>query len=305
MENNIRSVAATLDTSIKVRFDEEFELVAMRWRYLLRSPNPTNDRMFQFETILKSTSRKIWRRFKYAYNVTGYDFDDVVALGRVHLVSYIGIFGLLEHPDKLIAFVQTFTKKNGKAPAEEDILRKDRANCASFLYQRLEEVAKICSQKNRNIRGTDGLRAAFIGESAVTEPDEAILANPEKYGLKKLTKKATEEMEANLKHEDKTEKGFKFEGKHVRVVELSPKPLNEVDAAEMFYNAYNSIYLQSPLEVLEGFNENVKDEEYRATFDSMEQDKKVLMLKKFIAVHKDKPAYADEIKAARDILNKL
>lgn len=299
----MRAVAKTLDTNMKVRFEDEFELVVMRWRYLLQSPNPTDQRMMMFEGILNSTSRKIWRRFKYAYSITGYDMDDVKALGRVHLVSYLGKFGLLEHPEKLVSFVGTFTKKNRKEPTEQDILRKDRANCASFLYQRLEEVAKICSQKNRNIRGTDGLKASFIGSVYVNAPNEAVLDNPEKYGLKKLTKKAAEELAE--KSTEKLDNGFMADGKFVRVVEMPPKALGEMDATDLFHNAHNSLYLMNPLEALEYHNENVQDDQLRERFEELNEDGRKATLKKFIKKNSDNPKYADEVKTAREMLNSL
>lgn len=298
-----REVAPTLDTNKRVDFEDEFELVIMRWRYLLQSPNPTNDRMAQFDTIVNSTTRKIWRRFKYAYGVTGYDMDDVKALGRVHLVSYIGQFGLLEHEDKLVNFIKGFIKKNEKEPTEQEILRKDRANCASFLYQRLEESAKICAQKNRNIRGTDGVKCAYIGDFLVDAPAEAIMDNPAHYGLTKLTKKRTEELEAISTL--KTDVGFVAEGKHVRVIDTSPKPMTEVDATELFYNSKNSLFLMDPLETMEYFAEAVRDEEIKNIFEGLETDKRKELLKEFLDDNKGNPKMAEELKAARDMISQL
>jgi hypothetical protein len=299
----VRAVASTLDVNKKVRFEDEFELVVMRWRYLMKSPNPNTPRMEQFEAVLGSTTRKIWRRFKYAYGITGYDMDDVKLLGRVHLVSYLGLFGLLEHPDKLAKFVKGFKKKHGKEPTEQDILRKDRANCSSFLYQRLEEVAKICAQKNRNIRGTDGLRVAFVGDTHCTAPNEAVLDNPERYGLKKLTKKATDEM-----YEGRTQdldNGFVSGGRYVRVVEMPPKALGESDATELFHNPHNSLYLMNPHEAMEYFHENVQDDALRDRFESMEADDKRSTLARFIKRNADNPKFAEEVKTAREMLRGL
>lgn len=299
--STVRQVADTLKTNVSINYKDNFELVLMRWRYLLKSPNPSPEAFLEFSKPLKSVSRKMWYAFKYAFSIAGYDEDDVRALADIYLVGYLGVFSL-KNKDNLKKFKATFKKKNGKLPNAEEISKKDQNNFVSFLTQRLEEAGKICSQKNRNIRGTDGFKEAYIGEFVVDVSDELLSVQPERYGYRKLKKKELEQLAAQMASKPKGQ--FKTaDAKIVRVVEIGPKTLRAEDLTEL-YSPENA-YTMNPMAFMEAVEQEHEDLNLRKRFESMAQDTKLETLKNFIAVHKDNPRYSEEVKAAKTLVKEI
>jgi hypothetical protein len=301
---NTRQVAPSLDVNMKVDYKEEFELVLMRWRYLLKSPNPPSEVFKEYSKTLNSVSKRMWYSFKYAFSVAGYDYNDVRALADVYLVAYYGIFSLRNNPDELKRFKETYKRKNKVEtdPTDEEVTKKDHNNFVSFLTQRLEEAGKICSQKNRNIRGTDGYREAFIGDAEVQVSDEVLRSHPETFGYRKLKKKELDAYSAIL--------GAKARGtfrtpddKVVRVVEMGPKALREEDLQEVY--SPDSAFTMNPLRFMEAIEEEQADLELRNRFEALEADERTQLLKSFIASNKNNPKLAEEIKAAKKMVREI
>jgi len=299
--SNIRQVSGSLKTNVSINYKDNFELVLMRWRYLLKSPNPPAAVFQEFRKTLDNVSRKMWYDFRYAFSIAGYDQDDVRALANIYLVGYLGVFSL-RNKENLKKFKVTFKNKNGKLPTVEEIAKKDQNNFVSFLTQRLEEAGKICSQKNRNIRGTDGFKEAYIGENTVDVSDELLSVQPEKYGYKKLKKKDLESLS--------TAAGVKPKGtfrtpdsRVVRVVEIGPKTLRAEDLTELY--SPDNAYTMNPMAFMEAVEQEHADLNLRKRFESMPQDTKVETLRNFIASHKDNPRYSEEVKAAKQMVREI
>jgi len=298
---NVRQIAETLKTDVSINYKSDFELVLMRWRYLLKSPNPPPEVFQEFNKAITNVSRKMWYNFRYAFSTVGYDQNDVQALAKIYLVGYLGIFSL-KNEENLKKFVEAFKKKNGLAPTAEEIAKKDQNNFVSFLTQRLEEAGKVCSQKNRNIRGTDGFKEAYIGDFVVDVSDELLAAQPEVYGYRKLKKKELEALSAAA--------GVKAKGsfqtaasKVVRVVELGPKTLRAEDLSEL-YDPENA-YTLNPLLSMEIVEQEHEDLNLRKRFEGLSLEDRSETLKTFIASYKDNPRYSEEIKAAKQLVRRL
>jgi hypothetical protein len=292
---NIRKLKGGLNPNVSINYKDSFELVLFRWRYLLKSPNPKPADFQKHFPIMNIVSKKMWYKFKYAFTTVGYDYDDVRNLANIYLVGYLGVFSL-KKKENLAKFVKSFKKKNKRAPNKEEIEKKDANNFVSFLTQRLEEAGKICSQKNRNIRGTDGVYEAFIGDFPIEIPDEVLVSNPGLYGYKKLKKK---DLETHAKIAGVEPKG-KFrtaENKIIVVVEIGPRPLS-VDDMSDFYSTENA-FTMNPVSFMEALEEEHLDLDYQNKFKSMDVKEKVKTLFSFIAANKNNPKFAEEVRTAK------
>jgi len=298
---NIRKLKGGLNPDVSINYKESFELVLFRWRYLLKSPNPTPEDFQAHFPIMNIVSRKMWYKFRYAFSTVGYDYDDVRNLANIYLVGYLGVFSL-KNKENLEKFVKAYKKKNKVRPSKEDIEKKDANNFVSFLTQRLEEAGKICSQKNRNIRGTDGVYEAFIGEHPVDVADELLVSAPERFGYKKLKKK---DLEIHAKAAGVEAKGqFRtIDSKIVRVVEIGPRPL-QVEDMTGFYSPENA-FTMNPLSFMEAIEEEAIDLNFKNKFQSMKVKDKVQKLVSFITANKNNPKFAEEVKTAKKMVKEI
>jgi hypothetical protein len=253
-----------------------------------------------FKNSVKSTVRRAWGQFRYAYERTGYDQEDINMIAQVHLVSYLGLFSLGEHPERAAAFAKVFERKNGREPSEQDIIEKDRTNCSCFLYQRLAEAAETCSKKNKNIRGVAGSKTSFLAPNMIDASKEAILEDPKRYGLIKLTKKKAAAMKKRAT--ERFDNGYISDGQIVIVVDIPAKPIDEQDTTELFYTAENSLFLMNPLEALESIIEKENDVKIKRSFDNLQPEVKKDILLKFVKDFKKDPRYTIEVSAAKEIL---
>lgn len=301
MQTQQREISKNLNVNSSISYKDNFELVLMRWRYLLKSPNPKVEVFTEYSKELNSVSKKMWYSFRYAFSTAGYDYDDIRSLADVYLVGYLGMFSL-KLKDKLKIYKTTFKAKNGKNPNKEEISKKDRSNFISFLTQRLGEAGKICSQKNRNIRGTDGVNEGFIGTVSVNVSDEQFLHNYSLYGYKKLKKKDLEKYLKDYDAKNKTE--FQVENlKLIRVIDMGPKVLQAEDLHD-FYTPDNSFSL-NPQSYMEAVEEERNDIELSDRFQKMASKDKLKTLKTFISKYKDNHMYAEEIKIAKKMVKEI
>jgi len=303
-----REVAPTLDPSMKVNFETDFELVAMRWRYFLKSPNPLPERMKSFEGVLRRQANRAWSQFRYAYSTLGYDQDDVMSLARVYLVSYLGVFSVAEHPERMGKFAEQFEKNNGRKPSAEDVLRKDRSNLSDFLWQRLEEAAKVCSQKNRNIRGTDRVVAAMSGRSPTKASDQELLSNPSGHGYKKITMAERDRLARDASADESGAKALlqlrEFEapgGVFVRLIDVAPRDLtaSDLDGAGM-YPGSGSSFVVRPWD-MDQLREREEFELFAEEFFK-DPSQAARMLREYVARNEGKPGSEAMLAAARKML---
>lgn len=301
MSKNYSRPLVNLDPSQKVRFDSEFELVLLRWRYLLKSPNPKEEVFKQYAATLDSTTKRMYQKFKYAFSTLGYLYEDVRNISNMYLVSYLGVFSL-NLPENYKKFEKAFIAKNKTEPTKEDILKKDKSNFTSFLIQRLEEAAKICAQKNRNIRGTDSIYEGFIGEKPLKEENhDQLLINPEVLGYKKLKKMDIEKFA--LEMGVKASGTFKNkEGKLIVIIEKGPRQLSTEDVVDI-YGA--DPYYDNPYDTLRKIQEDLDLEDYKVEFDTMNKEDKKSLLYDFLLKNEKNPKMSEEVKHAQKILNRL
>lgn len=307
MESTVREIDGNLVKKGKVSHRDDLELVIMRWRYLLRTENPPEEVFEQFRPIIKNVVNSVWRKFRYVFKVLGYEREDLYSLAQVHLVSYIGLFSL-RVPEKRERFRNTYKNKNGpdSEPSDFDYFKKDLSNFSLFLSQRLEEGAKIASNKNKYIRGTDGTVAAFRFENGYNEDidDYALVKNPHFFGAKKLKRKEFKALKTQYGY---MSGGFtiKDNGSIIRIVEIVPRHLTEKDVENSpigYINKYNNTNPEEALIIKESV---VDFDEIKAYFSSFDTQKQVELLDEFVEDFRGDTSRLDEIKFARKELDRL
>jgi hypothetical protein len=312
-----RPYPAGADAKSKFTAEDEYELVYMRHRYLRRSPNPEPARMAMFEKTARIIARKAAHWGDYVFGVNGQDEQDLLNVARVHVVSYLGQFGLREHPEKLEKFRADFAKKKEKAlkkkglpftqrdlqPTEAEIDKKDSDSCASFLWQRLEEWGKIASGKNKNIRGTYSTTAYFrapagIDDSRVT--DQMLLDSAEVFGFARVFKKDFEEARValGLKKPTRVEHG----GFVLRKAYAPPTDLAQDDVGEGLYGDDRSAYYATPLDNIANV-QSVGDAEFFLT-DHLSEPGKLRMMKAYVDQNKNKQDLRGDVDAAVDFIRR-
>lgn len=298
-----REISEAIDINKKVDYNDDFELVILRWKYFLKSPNPTNERLEQFRPLIEKVSKETYNKFRHVFGIIGFELEDVINISRCHAVNYMGIFSIEENSEQLEKFVKTYKRKNGENtyPTEKDIRNKNMYNFSKFLVQRLEEVGKIVFTKNRSIRGTGEVFKIYESKNPIMCEDEALIDNCEKYNFKEMTKKRYKELKTknSIKHDE----GFYNNKTLVRVVKIAAKDVVAEDYYESFMNPDNQYY-KSP-------EKQYMDMEYKAkmalledTFNSFTPSKKVSELEKFIKDNKSSDM-KDEISQARKMLKDL
>jgi len=315
-----REYPAGKNEKSKFTAEDDYELVYLRHRYIRRSPNPANARLEMFYPACKAIVKKISNRFEYVFKINGQGPEDLYNTSLVHIISYLGEFGLREHPEKLDAFVASFTKKEGREPTSTEVDEKDIRSFQSFLYQRLEEWGKVAATKNKNIRGTYSFTGYIMKEGKADEIDLTVLKTDfERFGYKMIKKKEYEDT-LKLAGINKKAVNFEFEGKFFRKLYVSPDELKIEDVEGTFLEYNDSPYYSDPEDNLMRFSPQVvptkKSKERSLPIEHMAEPEnrimrhlsepsKVEMMKKFIEKNVTVEAMLSEVDLAIEYIRKV
>jgi hypothetical protein len=293
----------SLDTSKRIDYNEDLELVLFRWRYLLKSPNPKEEAFVQYRDIIKIITNKVWRKFSYTFSVTGYALEDIISLSNIYLIGFLGNFSL-EAENKVEKYRELFLLKNNREPEAKDYLTKNKSIFTNFLIQRLEEAAKVCSQKNRNIRGTTNTYEAYIGDSDPNVSEDKIKDHPQKYGLNKLSMKDLNNILKDYPENDGYSSFYTKEGKFIKIISAGPQSLKENDYQVISFRE-GQAYYKDPESNLLSKEEDERIENLYKSFDNAEIKYKIEKLSYFIMQNKNNIKMKDEVKTARTLLRTL
>jgi len=299
-----RKIADNIDINERIDYNDNLELVTLRWKYLLRSPNPDSFLMEQSKPIIEKVSKENWNKFNHVYYTVGYDLDDITNIARCHTVSFFGVFSVRtveEHKEK---FVNWFRNKNGEDtyPSEKDFIYKDMYNLQKFLIQRMEEVAKVCFQKNRNIRGTKEIFKIFKSNKPVNVEDAALIENPERYNFKEITKKLYNDIKK--KNDIKGDQSFFVGNMYIRVVSVAAQELQTADFLDQYLTDATEFYKNPERKMFEKENKAVLME-YKDTYNQLQVEDKTKLLKDFINQHKTSKYMKEEVEQAKAMLKGL
>lgn len=139
-----------------VKAKTHLELRYLRWDYFVRSPNVDDSIIVSKNAIVKKCARKIYSKFRYEFDFMGMGIEDLENIGRVQVVSYLGLWG-----------------KDGKGSDK---------NLASFISQRLLEAADILRQYNKK-EATFQYISVYKGPVGTQIPDTHELMDKNRFTM--------------------------------------------------------------------------------------------------------------------------
>lgn len=292
-------------TEKKINTSNEFELCYIRHKYLRKlTKTPKEKDMAPYYWIVDNISKNTFFTYKNLFQLVGFESEDLVNIGKIHLVSFLGLFSLESMPERYKSFVSTFSRVEIKNPKENDILNKNKADFTMFLKQRMEDVVRVCRQKARNIKG--GLTEeyhVFYGPNKPPKLLEGLVDNYEKMGFKKMdlasfraVRKKTKFPHSNI---------IKFGKNYYICVPIDQKNLNVADFAGADMDPNDNIHNMTPEKIFFGVEEKGYWEDKQVEFDSYSRNKKVRTIRRFIESNSSNSSYKEELRAARKLLRSM
>ena len=286
----------------KINCHDEFELCYLRHKYIRRVTwNPTEADMAPYYSIIRHISKNTYYTYANLLHMVGFEFEDIINIGKVHLVSYLGLFSVQHVPEKHDAFVDIFHEQHRAYPDKADFLNKEKSNFTMFLKQRYEDVIRISYLKARNIKGslTDEY-VVYFGKDAPPEEHFRLRDDNAKYGYKKLDISVFKTLKKLMVGQ--TGPVYHHNGIYYVTVAVDHRTLCLTDFIMAGLDPRESAHNLNPEEfMLEAYAE--KDfENKKNAFYSRSRTYRRMKIKKFIALHKDDPTYTIEVRAARKML---
>lgn len=291
-------------TKTKINSKNEFELCYIRHRYFRKTTkNPSDAEMAPYYPIVKKLSQKTYFTYKHLFDIIGFDLDDVIAIGRIHIVNYVGLFSLEVMPEKMQAFYRSFMIAKGDEPETKDYLDKNKANFTMFLKQRMEDVVRICRQKARNVKGINvDTFALYMGQKTPPKDILELLEVHEELGFRKIDPMS---FRTAKKRSNSRDNVFKHDGLWYVAIPLEHKNLNITDFAGADMDPYDNLHNMTPEKLVSDQHESEFWAQKAEAFKNTPENEKSKIVRAFIAKHKDDPSYEDEIKTARKLLKRI
>lgn len=286
----------------KIHSKNEFELCYMRHQYLRRvTVMPTEAEMMPYYSIVKNFTKRTFFTYNNLFQLVGLDQDDVLNVGKIHLVSFLGLYAIEKAPEKYDKFVDVFMRKLGTVPGESDILCKNRANFTMFLKQRMEDLVRVCRQKARNIKGmqTDEY-LVFYGSSAVPDDLTDITTTYGDLGFKKLDISLFKSVKKKMRDQDGPI--FKLNDVNYIVVPVDHRNLELVDLQGAGLDPYDALHNLNPEQVYLMVEGEAQYEIKRKSFFAEPKEDRIKKLEHFISLHEKNPRYTEEVETARKML---
>lgn len=304
--------------SRKIHSKDEFELCYLRHQYLRRVEyNPTAAEMEPYMKIVSIQAKKTFTTYLNLFKLVGLDYEDIVNIGRVHLVSFLGLFSLEKVPQKYEEFVANHLKKTNSEPTAEIIDNKNRANLTLFMKQRMEDVVRVCGQKARNIKGmaTDEFYV-FYGPKRPPRNVRKLLEDHEKYGFKKMDIASFKTIRKRVMRDKKAKRTkpiqptksheiLKFAGSYYISIPLEHRDLTMLDFAGANLDPYDNIHNKSPEELMLHSLDINEYERKKTNFLAQTDKRKENIVRNFIRKNKKNPLFKEEIVLARKFLQEL
>lgn len=301
----MNQVVRPLAAKKKIHSKDEFELCYLRHQYLRKcAENPDENEMDHYATIVVQQSKRTFFTYFNLFNGVGMEMDDVVSIGKTHIVSYLGLFALEKQPFKMTEFVRIFTERNGKSPSRSDIMNKNKANFTLFLKQRYEELVRICRQKARNIKGMPTEEYyVFCGVKRPPRFLRNLLEGHEKFGYKKLDISIFKSVKKKAKPAN--DKYFKYNETWYVCVPIEQRQLGTVDFIGADMDPYDSIHNMSPEQIYFDREQNARFQANKDVFDNFSSNEKANVIKNFIKEKRGQPLFREEVRTAKKLLKNL
>lgn len=286
----------------KIKTSEDFELCYLRHQYIRRVKfNPTEKDMDPYIYIVENLTGSTFVTYYNLFINIGMYREDVTNIGRIHLVSFLGLYSLDQNIKKRVEFDEIFERNNFKKPNEEDYLQKNRANFSMFLKQRMEDLVRVCRQKVKNVQGKlPDEYFVFFGKNKPPKKIRDLLEHHKELEYHKLDfsifksirKKADISVDCNV---------FKLNEIWYAAIPVEQKRLTIED----FVNSEINPYANEHCKIAEDLMLEKEYQNFCYDYENKEDSRKMLILKKFVAKNKKNRQYIKEVTLARKILKRL
>lgn len=296
------SVERPAPSDKKIRTSDDFELCYLRHQYFRRVKyNPTECEMTPYMGIVTNLTKNTFFTYFNLFKSVGLGQEDLLNVGLVHLVSFLGLYALEKSKIKKKEYILKFKFKYKKYPNQEDFDQKNKANFTLFFKQRMEDVVRVCRQKSRNIKGQPSEEfVVFCGKDVPPKYPRKLLKNSDEFGYKKVDFSIFRSIrkKANVNHDATI---FQFKDTWYVAVPLDQKRLEIDDIVGSGYNPYENAHNMQPDDL---FAEK-EFERLNTAFDKNPDYKKQTILAEFVAKNKNKAQYREEVATARKLLRSL
>lgn len=251
--------------------------------------------------IVERFSKNTFFTYANLFRVVGMYQEDVLNIGRVHLVSFLGLYSLESNDKKKEEYIDRIKRHEFRTPDQKDFDQKNKANFTMFFKQRMEDLVRVCRQKSRNIKGQSSEEhVVFCGKDGPPRYPRRLLKNYEDLGYKKICfsifksirKKAKVEHDATM---------FEFDGSWYVAIALEQKSLDIDDIVGSESNPYENAHNMQPDDI---FIEK-ESEGLHKMFNNKSNYRKRVTLRKFVAKNQNKSQYREEVATAKKLLKGL
>jgi len=289
----------------KIHNSSNFEFCYLRHQYLRKVDiNPDSSELIPFYPIINKISGKNYSTYRKLFYSVGIEYDDVVAVGKAHLISFLGLFQIEKDPKKFDAFVEKFVEKNSYIPAETDILDKNKAIFTIFLKQRMEDLVRICRQKVRNVRGVPiETTHSYFGPIVPKARPEEIHAKYESLGLKKLDPAVFRAIKKKVKPQN--DLYFFYNGNWYITIPTNNRALEHVDLLVADQDPRDQTHNKNPEELIIMSESNKSWEWKNRKFKKTPSNEKISMLRSFLELNQGSKIFDNEIETAKKKLEWL
>lgn len=292
----------------KINSKDEFELCYMRHQYFRKVEfNPTEKEMSPYRKIIEHMSKNTFYTYRYLFNLVGMGLDDITAIGKIHLVNYLGLFSIDESRNKrkFDEFVVKFQGKHlGNLPTDYDILSKNKSDYTLFMRQRFTDLVRICQQKAKNIKGARvDEYSPFSGKNPPPSELRDLLEDHDKWGYRKIDNVAYKA--ARRRAKAKKVPVFILDAIWYVAVPLEHRNLTVLDFAGAGIDPYESLHNQNPEQLLQKRESEKSFDKKRKKYKNYSKEDKAKVIKLFIEKNAESPHFQKEIVIAKKMLRKM
>jgi hypothetical protein len=289
-------------TGSKIGFKNQFELCYLRHKYLRKSEHDlTKEEIKVFSYTVKTLTLNTFNAYRGLFGTVGLEYEDLVSIAYVHLTSFLGLFSIFSNEDVKQRFTERFQKEQTANPKELDFFKKEKANFASFLNQRMEELVRICKQKSRNIGTANYSDTSFFKSPDKIELNEEIANNYKKHNLSKIDLMSFRSIRNQANPKNK--RCFLFENNWYYSISLAKKTISYYDFDSIKDDYHDNIHCMTPEQAFAMKEEEQNLKLYKDTFDGYSKKKQKHILRTFIKTHEKSPYYKKEVKKAKRRVN--
>lgn len=280
----------------------EFELTYLRWRYFMRTSNPSDELIRQYEKAAYKVAKEEFNQNYETMKTCGLEIEDVCNIALVHLVSYLGCYSLQFSKD---GQAKAKEKSTTQLYPEEEIKRKDLSNMIIFIRQRMKDLVRVFRQKNKNVLGENHIAALFqLIDTEVPCTDFELLKSPKKYGYRAVTPSQYRQIRTKLGTHPQVGK-FALDGISYRYVRMYISP---VWLSDYENDDHISVFGTDPENVPQEKNYEIsrryKLERLLDRYEKLDNKRKIKLLKKAVNVLR-KTNMIPELMLAKGMLDKL